>query len=237
MITTFLLTLLLSFGVVQETAPTVLHFKHLANGEVLQKNKSFGISDKETYKIRQWKYYISHLELLPENGEPIKIAGIFLIDAFGNDSINFDLPIKKFTAIKFSVGIDSSIQVSGAQDGALDPLNGMYWAWNTGFIHYKLEGKKEITGNTVQKLQYHIGGFSGQNNTMQSVILPFAKDIKPHKKNMQLPNIYVDVLSFLNKEVVRNEKPLIMKEGNDAVEISKIIPSLFSFKYVSVAKK
>ncbi len=237
MITTYILTLLLSFGLCQQTVPTVLHFRHLANGQLVERNKPFKINDTETYKIKQWKYYISHLELLSEKGKVISIPGIFLIDAFGNDSINFQSPNGKFTAIKFSIGIDSIMHMSGAQDGALDPLNGMYWAWNTGFMHYKLEGEKQTLGNNLQKLQYHIGGFSGKNNTNQTINIPLQKSIHSKKSTTPLPDIFVDLTSFFDNPVVKNEKPLIMKEGNDAVEISKTFPSMFSIKNIASAAK
>ena len=39
------------------------------------------------------------------------------------------------------LGVDSVLNYNGVHEGALDPINGMYWTWQTGYIHCKLEGK------------------------------------------------------------------------------------------------
>ena len=226
----YLLSFFLSLGANKTTLPTVLHFEHLANGKKLERNKIFQVSDQRNSSIKQWKYHISHLEFLTKKGESVKVAGIFLIDAFGNDSIPLALPKGNYTGIKYAIGIDSSIHLSGAQDGALDPLNGMYWAWNTGYIHFKLEGEEHDAVSTNQRFQYHIGGFSGTNKTMQLIEIPFSKKIKFDKEHIALPIVEVDVVRFLNSEVVKMANPLIMKEGRDAVAISKIFPLIFSVK-------
>jgi hypothetical protein len=168
---------------------------------------------------------------LTKKGASVKVPGIFLIDAFGNDSILIGLPNVKYTGLRYTIGLDSSIHLSGAQDGVLDPLNGMYWAWNTGYIHFKLEGEEENSISKNQRFQYHIGGFSGTNKTMQIIEISFSKKIKLDKENTALPTIEVDVVRFLNSDAVKAANPLIMKEGKDAVDISKIFPMIFSVKY------
>jgi len=62
------------------------------------------------------------------------------------------------------IGTDSITNVSGALDGDLDPIKGMYWAWNSGCINFKLEGTRVISGKKTP-FEYHIGGYNGPQAT------------------------------------------------------------------------
>lgn len=224
----YILLLLMQVTESDKMIPTVLHFGHIANGQILEQNKNIAFGETKTYTIKQWKYYISHLEFIQADKKTIAIPGVFLIDAFAKDSIILQLPKAKYSGIKFSIGIDSAIQMSGAQEGDLDPLKGMYWAWNTGYIHFKLEGEKQMINNTAERFQYHIGGFAAENNTMQELKFAFIKNISINEKKAALPFVMVDAAKFLDNKILENEKPLIMKEGKNAVAISTIFPSLFT---------
>ena len=59
--------------------------------------------------------------------------------------------------IYFQIGIDSLTNVSGDLDGDLDPALGMYWAWNSGYINMKLEGKSSSCKSVKKEFQFHIG--------------------------------------------------------------------------------
>ena len=55
-------------------------------------------------------------------------------------------------------GVDSLLNYNGIHEGALDPINNMYWTWQTGYIYCKLEGYI-LNQTTKQNFEYHIGGF------------------------------------------------------------------------------
>jgi hypothetical protein len=75
-----------------------------------------------------------------------------------------DIPVGEYDAIRYTIGVDSTRNVSGAQVGALDPANGMFWSWNTGYIFVKAEGNFTNDGNSGS-FTYHLGGFRHSNNT------------------------------------------------------------------------
>jgi hypothetical protein len=54
------------------------------------------------------------------------------------DFIN--VPAGTYTGMYLTMGVDSARNVSGAQEGALDPANGMFWSWTSGYIMIKAEG-------------------------------------------------------------------------------------------------
>lgn len=78
-------------------------------------------------------------------------------------SFSFFVMPTQYNSLSFLIGVDSLKNVSGAQTGGLDPLNGMFWTWNTGYIMFKMEGNSPSSSVVNNKIEYHIGGFSGAN--------------------------------------------------------------------------
>ena len=77
--------------------------------------------------------------------------------------------------LTFNIGVDSLANVSGAMSGDLDPIKGMYWAWNTGYINAKIEGKSSSCHTRKNVFEFHIGGHLPPFQTMRKVKL-LAKD-------------------------------------------------------------
>ena len=51
-------------------------------------------------------------------------------------------------------GVDSVTQVLSTYEGVFDPLEGMYWTWQNGYIAVKMEGNY-----MGEDFVYHLGGF------------------------------------------------------------------------------
>ncbi len=146
----------------------------------------------DTFSVSTYKYYISNISLYTEDSVEYKEPeSYYLVDEEKKDSKFFsikNLPPGKYVRIKFLIGVDSLRNVSGAQKGALDQLNAMFWDWNTGYIMAKLEGKSPQV--KIGSFGYHIGGFKGGENVLQWVVLdlPVAADVKAGKK----PEIHLE---------------------------------------------
>jgi len=121
----------------------------------------------ESFQVNLLKYYISNVELM--EGSEVKFTvpeSYFLVDQSKPETRILqipDVPPGSYTGVRFLLGVDSTRNVSGSQTGALDPANGMFWTWNTGYIFFKLEGNSSASANG--ELIYHIGGFSEQMKT------------------------------------------------------------------------
>jgi hypothetical protein len=152
-----------------------LRFRPSANGENLRFNREYFNPVGEDYKVSAFKIYISHLELLDESDRPVDSFPdkILLLDAADSNTLKTDLQVneKPFKRIVFRIGIDSVLNVSGAQTGPLDPLKGMFWTWNTGYINAKLEGSSFFSTGPNKSFTYHIGGFREGENTQRNVSL------------------------------------------------------------------
>jgi hypothetical protein len=173
--------------------------------------------------ISKLKFYVSHLSFYKNE----KLVWQDNVAAHLMDSEN-DMSIKltiknniDFNTIKFGLGIDSITNVSGALDGDLDPLKGMYWTWQSGYVNFKLEGTMPDKNWVNQKFEYHLGGYSGENNSYNTIFL--------RTENSDLINIQVDAGKFLSDWYVGAHLN-IMSPGKIAVDFSKILASCFSVR-------
>ena len=115
----------------------------------------------EDYRAYMLKYYFSHMKLVNENGERVELYAHELIDQSVPSSLELgdvEIPDGHYTSIEFNLGVDSIHNHTGDQAGDLDPMHGMIWTWNTGYIFFKHEGYfNSSTSGTEQPLIYHYG--------------------------------------------------------------------------------
>ena len=166
----------------------------------------------QPFVITNFKYYISNIQLTDINGQVyIDKEGYYLIDF--RDSSNIFLTLKDieagpYTKISFTIGVDSLHNCSGAQEGALDPVNAMFWTWNTGYIFLKMEGKSTASKSPGHIFEYHIGGYKEPNNSIRRVTL----DIPPPKDSGFYKIEYVGVISDVEK----------LLSANNIIDFSKL---------------
>ncbi len=129
-----------------------------------------------------------------------------LIDISNNNSFI----INHLNSFISSFGIDSITQVSGVFGGDLDPTNGMYWAWHSGYIHLKMEGVF-VVHQTTQAFEFHIGGYQSSYNTFQELNLPL-KDVHI---------LEIDLAPFLTHSIQLNDYK-VMSPQKDAVKLSQL---------------
>jgi hypothetical protein len=124
-----------------------------------------GTGEKMTFQTLN--YYISNVRLKREDGSWwTQPESYYLVKVDENSVPTIDLknvPNGRYTDIQYTIGVDSTRNVSGAQTGALDPSHGMFWNWNSGYIFIKAEGVSPDSPNGG--FTYHLGGFRESNNT------------------------------------------------------------------------
>jgi hypothetical protein len=82
-----------------------------------------------------------------------------------------NLPKKAWSKIMFDIGVDSITHEKAEIKGDLDPIYGMYWAWQSGYIQIKIEGNYLAKNQNPQAFQFHIGGTYAPFNTLQTLQL------------------------------------------------------------------
>jgi hypothetical protein len=156
------------------TYPLQIVFKNMVDSIPMQLHHSYHNAFGEDYTIHMFKYYISDIALQKKDGKTIKLPGSYLINEADSSTRTITLRIvaREFTAISFLIGVDSINNVSGTQTGDLDPLNGMFWTWNSGYIMAKLEATSTASTAPNNSANYHIGGFRTGQKTSRTITIP-----------------------------------------------------------------
>lgn len=165
------------------SAEVHMNFKNYAGNDALQLNSgTYTTAQGESITISKFNYYISNIKLTATDGsvytEP---ESYHLMQQEKLGSLHFHLeevPLKTYNKVTFMVGVDEARNTSGAQTGDLDPVNGMFWTWNTGYIMAKMEGTSpQSTDTTNHSYKLHIGGFKGDYNAVKEVTLTFPTPV------------------------------------------------------------
>ncbi|MFM9825208.1 MbnP family protein [Flavobacterium sp.] len=193
----------------------------------LQLNKKHVSVSHDTLSIETFRCYISNIEIHYEDQSTfIQKNTYHLLDADKPDS--FVIPITKksdklISKITFNIGIDSITNTSGAMAGDLDPINGMYWAWQSGYINMKIEGKSSSCKTRNNEFQFHIGGYLKPNYALRK------KVINGNINGNDNINIGIDVAVFL-AEIDLEKMNSIMIPGRAAMDLADISAKMFYLK-------
>ena len=157
-------------------------FNHYIDSLVLKLDSTiYKNSFGQSFTVGNFKYYISNIRLKNVGGKEFVSKEYFLINEDLEESKKIllnKIPDGEYTSISFTIGVDSLHNCSGAQSGALDPANAMFWAWNTGYIFMKLEGKSSSSTATGKIFEYHIGGFKAPSNAIRTVTLKLEQPLR-----------------------------------------------------------
>ncbi|MFK7756510.1 MAG: MbnP family protein [Flavobacteriales bacterium] len=189
-------------------------FVFTINEKPLNLNEStFSTYLGDTISIDKLKFYIS-FDLSSQ-----KDQSYFLIDASIPTSLTHQISsAKNLNELSFNLGVDSITNSSGAKGGDLDPMHGMYWSWQSGYINFKLEGSYLANGDK-KKFTYHLGGYNGAFDSLQSVNLESETESHSYTISMSIDKL-VGQFDYRN---TRN----LMSPSLDAVRLSKIVAKSF----------
>ncbi len=142
----------------------VLHLVDKAGDSLLQKGATCQNAFGETFTVRNFNYYLSHIQLAGKERHWIPVSdSSYLVTLDDAESHRINLTVQgalpAIKHIRFLVGVDSSKNVAGVQTGTLDPARGMFWTWNTGYVMAKLEGRSAASSAPAHYFTYHIGGY------------------------------------------------------------------------------
>ncbi|MGC4100158.1 MbnP family protein [Ferruginibacter sp.] len=223
----------------KNTGPVKISFVHSVKTlPLVLDSMEYSNPFNETYRVSSLKYYISNI-VINSNKQSFKEPESYhLIDAADSSSwqFGFDVVENDYSSISFMIGVDSIKNVSGAQTGALDPLHGMFWTWNSGYIFFKLEGHSPVSNMFNKKIEYHIGGFSGANNALRTVTLQFPAgsllQVKKGKETELVINADIDQLWQATSNLQIATTPATMTPGPLSIKIADNYSRMFTIKEV-----
>jgi hypothetical protein len=205
---TLLMLLVSALGFGQAT----LTFKPMLGGQNLKLSEP-GKNSGTTISVL--KFYISNPAFYQKGKEVSRCAdGVYLIDASNGKSLVQTVPVPAgiaFDSIGFTFGIDGETNDAGPGEGALDPVRGMYWSWQSGYINFKIEGSRDGVPFT-----FHLGGFQKPYAAWRTVMLPAG--------SRQIA-VALDVSAFLS--AVPKSETTVMSPGEKAMALSDIAVKMF----------
>lgn len=191
-------------------------------------SKLYHTANGDSLYLDAVRFYLTNIQLRGETSVFEEPRSYHLIDAEENASqiiVLKNVPAGNYETISFYIGTDSLTNVSGAMDGDLDPAKGMYWAWNSGYINIKLEGRSNACNTLHHAFEFHIGGYKPPHQTVRHVALPLKKICIAPCANTAV-KIRADLEHFFNR--IQLEKThQVMIPGKEAVQLADWFKEVF----------
>ena len=207
----------------------------------LELGKSYKNYFKEDYTPTAFKFYVHDFKMInTDSGRTFELSKdkYYLVDFADSASTEIKIAILPYVynRISFTIGVDSTQNVSGAQTDALDPAKGMFWTWQTGYIMAKLEGTSPKSPQSG-KFEYHIGGFSGADNVIKTIelLFPYAQnlDLKPGKSSEMFVTCDANDWFYNPWDIKIAVNPVITTPGPLAVQVANNYMKMFTVDSVS----
>ena len=149
------------------------NFKATFNSNPLVVFNDYLCPDGDSIEVHVFNFFISHVDLVKENNEVVRVKLVDYIDFNANTNINIAnsgitktytaVPPGNYKEIRFGIGIEPGLNSKDPGDYPSDPYlgdPGNYWAsWNS-FIFSRIEGRLDTApgqaGGNVSYL-YHAG--------------------------------------------------------------------------------
>lgn len=202
---------------VKDTGKLSVIFDNTANGKsIVLGSEVYTNYLDQPFEVNILKYFVSNFQFVSGDGTTYTVPqdeSYFLIDQkkSGSNICEFEVPNGIYTKVRFMLGVDSlrNTMPLDNRKGALDPTGdaaGMYWDWNSGYIHLMFEGKSEVADVTIspsKKLIYHVGGYGGMTTSTYNNTRWIEVDLQSNKLapvhgesgsgillNVDIPNLF-----------------------------------------------
>jgi hypothetical protein len=194
-----------------------LNFIPMWQGTTISVDSVFSIVNSgDSLRVTALRFYVYNIQLESEN-RVVWNSGEehFLIDVFEKDgtSLPTKLPTKSTVDhLSFIIGVDSTLQTNGAHSGVLDPIHGMYWSWQSGYINWKLEAEVIHAGQS-NAIQWHVGGYHAPYQTQRTVRLKVMDDADSIQCGLQLDSLLRDWRVIAPAEVMSpSDKAMVLSD-------------------------
>jgi hypothetical protein len=203
-----------------------LHFVPTLKGVVINEQPfCSSSSDSAEICLHVFRFYIHDVQF-NSKGRCVTVnpSGHFLIDVKHAASTHLHFTLTDSVSVdelKFTIGVDSVLQQNGAHSGVLDPIEGMYWTWQSGYINWKLEAEMRVV-EQKDTITWHIGGYRNPFNTLQKISLPVEVN------SLGEVRIALELSHLLHTENTKNNRT-IMSPSGQALELSREFTSCFQW--------
>jgi hypothetical protein len=220
------------------TRDVVLKFEHIwgPNGPAFDLGTEYShpLTD-QLITFTTLRYYISNVVFVRQDGsEWAETESYYIVDVSNPDKTNLtikNVPVGEYKGVKYTIGVDSTRNTSGVQTGALDPAEGMFWSWNTGYIFIKAEGNSPSA--TGERFIYHLGGFVGDQNAINTRSFDFGQSLLNVQANASTSvHFIVNAARFWHGGVSLEDVSTVHMPGPNAVSMAANFSNGILFDHV-----
>ncbi|XZF13201.1 MbnP family protein [Chitinophagaceae bacterium MMS25-I14] len=178
------------------------------------------------------RFYISDISISGDKQQQTEKNSFHLVNLVDADGKRADTIVwnnvhaHTYNTLSFNLGIDSATNMSGAQGGDLDPTKAMYWAWNTGYINAKLEGRSNTCKTLHHVYEFHIGGFHTPYNTLRKISIPLDS-ITITNDTVRVIHLKADVATWFEGILLKKDNSIV-DPGNAAMKMADNYAHMFS---------
>jgi hypothetical protein len=183
------------------------------------------------------RYFVSNIRLVrPDGSEWAQPESYYIVNAANSHNhLHVEsVPAGDYVGIKYTIGVDSTRNVSGAQTGALDPAapgTPGFWSWSTGYIFVRAEGTSPAAPNNT--FSYHLGGFDGDRNAIREVEHSFGGAVMRVAPNATPSvHIYANAARFWHGGISLSNLHTVHMPGSNAVLLSENFAGGFRFDHL-----
>lgn len=191
----------------------------------------------DAFRVSLFSYYISNIKLVRSDGSRYSEDESYHLirqDNAGSKIFTINtVPAGNYKELTLMIGVDSARNVSGIQEGALDPVWGMFWSWNTGYIMAKLEGTSPVAGTGGNVFMYHTGGFEPKTGAVIPVTLSLGNlEVKPGETRTIKLN--ADVLEWFTTphSINISAMPIVHNAGTSSRKLAENYANMLTIKAV-----
>ncbi len=199
-----------------------INFKTLYADEPIVDNQEIykNIHD-EMFSVSIFRYYISHITFVKDDGTEVNAEDYNLVDAFDANyqSTDITLPNGEYSEIKFYLGVPQPQNGELSYEGDLNISNGkgMSWNWNFGYIFFKHEGTFTSPSGTTGGISLHLG----TDEAAKLTSIPVTMSLHGNEQSMDIILDVEKIYSFNSTEVLEDHSTRHSTDIDDATWILK----------------
>lgn len=173
-----------------------IHLDHYFGKDSLKLFSPYTTLGGDEVVLSRLQYYLSNFELITAKGKRLKMKDAYRLvrinrdNTLGRYALKLEkVPTGKYQGIQMAIGVDSRRNHAGEQSGDLDPVLGMFWTWEQGYIFFKCEGYRFKEGKRAGSFIYHLG----REETYRVLDFTFPKGFDISAQGISEIHLRVDV--------------------------------------------
>lgn len=225
---------------VTPTGSMKINFENMVDTVELEFGTKYLNANGDTFTVNKFNYYISNIVVTKNDNstwaEPNSYHLVQASEPASSLITLSNMPLGSYKSLSFMLGVDSTRNCSGAQDGDLAQNKNMFWSWTTGYIMLKLEGSSPKSAATDKSITLHMGGYYGENKAQRDVKLDFTGGVTADVTESAIPLVHLsaDVSKIMKGQNTINlaNDYFLMSAGPKVKKFADNYAKMISFEHI-----